>query len=171
MSIAARASRCNAADDWSGGRLVALASGPKNHMTAAPSPGMDAPLYEPTGDDVRYLGAAVIEQALQDAFGRVPRNQCRSKGRGEVWGRAQVQAEALRWFVGGTPDLDTDFAEVCELAGIDPVSTRRIILQQFTDGGVVDALTLDVMRRDSWTIGRVRQYLLARSADVNPPAD
>ncbi len=127
---------------------------------------MQVPLKPPTGDDVRHLGAAVIEQALQDAYGRVPRNQCRSKGRGEDWGRAHVQAEALGWFIGGTPELDADFVAVCELAGIDAGRSRRAILGQLVEAGVIDAATLTSARKDAWPTGRLRQYLLGRHAEA-----
>lgn len=51
-----------------------------------------------------HLAMRILDLAVQDAFGRIPRNQARNKGRGLEWGRAGLQAKALVWIIGTTPD-------------------------------------------------------------------
>ncbi|MAS94878.1 MAG: hypothetical protein CMO55_16910 [Verrucomicrobiales bacterium] len=75
--------------------------------------------------ECRALWAAVLVQACIDA-----------RSRSKSAKAARWKAEALAWL--GNASNHRDFETVCDLAGVDPRETRRVLKEMIHDGEGVD---------------------------------
>lgn len=119
-------------------------------------------LPPPTVECAAHLAARIFELAVQDAFGLIPSNQARNKGRGLEWGRADLQATALCWIIGTTPEDRADFLEICDRTGGDPMILRIAVLEQIQEAGILSQDDIDRAERNAWPPARMRELLLAR---------
>ncbi len=162
MTLAAQHSPCDGATTAAIGPMAGAA---KNTVA---SPALDRVREEggatPSLDSTIHLAMRILDLAVQDAFGRIPRNQARNKGRGLEWGRADLQAKALVWIIGTTPADREDFAAICDLAGGDAPALREAFLGQIVDGGVLTAEEIADAAAKRWRAPRMREHLLGRMA-------
>ena len=169
MTLIAQHSPCDGAPTAAIGPIAGTA------MNTLALPALDRAWEEegrskPSLDSTIHLAMRVLELAVQAAFGRIPRNQARSKGRGLEWGRADLQAKALVWIIGTTPDDREDFAAICDLAGGDAPALREAFLAQIVDGGVLTAEEIADATAKRWRAPRMREHLLGRLASGDADA-
>ena len=85
-------------------------------------------------DICRAIWLSVIVQALLDAKNRSKKPHLR-----------KARAEALSWFA--QPNENSDFAEVCEMAGVCPADVRRVFRNMRKGEKAVDFRALKKPKR------------------------